>query len=40
VALDKKNKRQAASAEKEMKRAGQAAIRNGVAPGAVVTAQG
>ena len=37
VAMDKKNKRQAASAEKEMKRAGQAAIRNGVAPGAVVT---
>jgi hypothetical protein len=37
VALEKKNKRQAASAEKEIKRAGQAAIRNGVAPGAVVT---
>ena len=37
VALDKKNKRQATSAEKEMKRAGEAASRNGVAPGAVVT---
>ncbi len=36
VALDKKNKRQAASAEKDMKRAGEAAICNGVAPGAVV----
>jgi hypothetical protein len=36
VALEKKNKRQAASAEKEMKIAGEAASCNGVAPGAVV----
>ena len=36
VALEKKNKRQAASAEKEMKRAGEAASCKGAAPGAVV----
>ena len=37
VAMEKRNKRQAASAEKEMKRCGDKAIRNGAAPGAVVT---
>ncbi len=37
VALEKKNKRQAESVEKEIKRAGDAASCNGVPPGAVVT---
>ena len=36
-ALEKKNKKQAYSAEKEIKRCGEAAICNGAAPGAVVT---
>jgi hypothetical protein len=35
--IGKRNKKQAASAEKEMRRCGQAAILNGTAPGAVVT---
>jgi hypothetical protein len=37
VAMETRNKRQAASAEKEMKRWGDQAIRNGAAPGTVVT---
>jgi hypothetical protein len=37
VAMEKRNNRQAASAEKEMKRCGDQAICNGAAPGAVVT---
>ena len=37
VAMDKKNKKQEASAVKEMKRAGKAAMESGAAPGAVVT---
>ena len=37
VAMEKRNKRQAASAQKEMKRCCDKAIRNGAAPGAVVT---
>jgi hypothetical protein len=37
LALEKRNKKQAASAEKEIRRCGQAAILNGAAPGAVVT---
>jgi len=36
-ALQKKNAKQQASAEKEMKRAGKAAMESGAAPGAVVT---
>ena len=37
LALEKRNNKQEASAEKEIRRCGQAAILNGAAPGAVVT---
>ena len=37
LAMTKKNKKQAESAEKEMKRAGKAALDSGAGPGAVVT---
>jgi hypothetical protein len=35
--MDLRNKKQAATAEKEIKRSGQAAMCNGAVPGAVVT---
>jgi hypothetical protein len=39
LAMEKKNTKQQASAEKEMKRAGKAAMESGAAPGTVVTLQ-